>query len=34
VDANYEVIAGVSDDLFGVNTSDGDCDVDYLGQST
>ncbi|GJQ98644.1 hypothetical protein Tco_0009783 [Tanacetum coccineum] len=30
VDANSRVIAGVSDDLFGVNTSDGDCDVDYL----
>ncbi|GJT03059.1 hypothetical protein Tco_0824228 [Tanacetum coccineum] len=34
VDANSGVIAGVSDDLFGVNTSDGDCDVDYLGQSS
>ncbi|GJQ98649.1 hypothetical protein Tco_0009788 [Tanacetum coccineum] len=33
-DANSGVIAGVSDDLFGVNTSDGDCDVDYLGQSS
>ncbi|GKD71354.1 hypothetical protein Tco_1325444 [Tanacetum coccineum] len=34
VDANSGVIAGVSDDLFGVNTSDGDRDVDYLGQSS
>ncbi|GJS65055.1 hypothetical protein Tco_0679619, partial [Tanacetum coccineum] len=34
VDANSGVITGVSDDLFGVNTSDGDCDVDYLGQSS
>ncbi|PWA68281.1 5'-nucleotidase domain-containing protein 4 [Artemisia annua] len=38
VDANSattsDVITGVSDDMFCVNTSDDDCDVDYLGEST
>nr|GEX15224.1 5'-nucleotidase domain-containing protein 4 isoform X1 [Tanacetum cinerariifolium] len=28
------ITTGVSDDLFCVNTSDDDCDVDYLGEST
>nr|GEV50845.1 hypothetical protein [Tanacetum cinerariifolium] len=34
VEANFGVITGVSDDLFCVNTSDDDCDVDSHGQST
>lgn len=32
--ATSGVITGVSDDMFCVNTSDDDCDVDYLGEST